>query len=215
MRLFKSLIKAHIFAVFMIKAIFFDMDGVLIDSVAAWFYIFNKTLKHFSHDEISREEFDEKVWARDFNIVSRVYFPGKSVKDIREYFDELKEDFVSYLKVIEGVNETLSKLKEAGKKVAVVTNTHKSLAESMLKTHNLLDYFDFIIGADDSVKGKPEPDMLLTALDELNLAKEEVIFIGDTVWDRMAADNAGIRFIGHLLDSNEKINKINELLDKI
>ena len=175
------------------KAVLFDMDGVLIDSYEAWYCIFNKTLSHFQGRTISREEFNKKVWAQDFHTTSKEYFKVE-LKEILAYFITLKEILSKKAKVFPGIKRLLAKLKKRGIMLAVVTNTNKIIAESILKKLDLFAYFDIIIGGDEVKNGKPEPDMLLLALNKLNLKNSQVIFIGDSEWDKLAAQNAKIRF---------------------
>ena len=91
------------------------------------------------------------------------------------------------------------------------------LSVTVKKTLNdvgLGEYFDIFIGGDDIEHGKPEPDILYKALELSKLKKEEVLFIGDTKWDRLAAEKANIKFIGFRIDGNERIDDLKELITK-
>lgn len=194
----------------MAKAVIFDMDGVLIDSKQAWFIAFNRALGHFENKNIPIEEFDKYVWSKDFTKTSKSYFTVNEEKVV-EFFNLHKEIFKSRIKAMDGALATLKSLRKKERIIGVATNTHHLLAIKMLKELGLSDSVDYLIGGDQVKDGKPEPDMLLKALQELRLRKSEAVFIGDTVWDEMAAKAAGIKFIGFQLESKIKINRLCEL----
>ena len=196
----------------MTKAIIFDMDGVLIDSYTAWFNRFNETLKHFNKPKISEEEFDKKVWAMSFNQTAKKYFqlpPEEIVKCFKEKFQEFEKEIDLY----PNVKETLEKLKEKNLILTLATNTNHETAEKILKNLNIEKYFDLVLGGDDVKEGKPDPEILLKTIETLDLKKEEVLFIGDTHWDKEAADNANIKFIGLRTKGDIKIEDISELIN--
>ncbi|MBD3163610.1 HAD-IA family hydrolase [Candidatus Woesearchaeota archaeon] len=198
----------------MIRLIIFDMDGVLIDSADAWHSIFNSALEHFDGRRISREEFDRKVWARDFDITAKRYFSAKP-EEVREYFTQIYKNFRKKLSAFPDIKSTLGKLRGKGLKLAVATNTHTENAVQMLSDSGIANFFDTVFGADKARNGKPEPDMLIKIMKELGLGKEESVFIGDTIYDKMAAEKAGIRFIGMRLGKGERIDSLAEILPMV
>jgi HAD superfamily hydrolase (TIGR01549 family) len=198
----------------MLKAIILDMDGVLINSHDAWFVMFNKALSHFENKTITKKEFDEKAWAKNFHETSRNYFKVP-MKDILDYFNTIEKIFIDNVMEFSDTKSALKDLRKKGLKLTVATNTHSFLAKEILKKVGLINFFNFIVCGDDVKNGKPEPDMLFKTLKELKISKNEAIFIGDTIWDKIAAENAGIRFIGFGIDGDKRIGKLEELKEKI
>jgi HAD superfamily hydrolase (TIGR01509 family) len=196
----------------MIKAIIFDMDGVLVDSNLAWYNMFNKALYHFEAKTITESEFNKKVWAKNFHETAKEYFSVPR-EDIVDYFNESKTDFSSKVAAFSDVESTLDTLKKKGLKLCVATNTHCRLAKEILKKIDIYYYFDYIIGGDMVQNGKPEPDILIKTLNDLRLKKEDVIFIGDTIWDKIASEKANIKFIGLRLDATNRIEKFGDILN--
>jgi HAD superfamily hydrolase (TIGR01549 family) len=198
----------------MLKAVLFDMDGVLIDSNKAWYTIFNKTLEYFENKTISRKEFDEVVWAKNFNETVKKYF-SVDMEQVRDFYGSLYEVFMNNLTVFPDTKETLKELKEKNLKLALVTNTHRDHAVKLLKDIGIFDLFDYIIGADQVKNGKPEPDIILKTLKDMKLKKEEVVYVGDTIWDKIASEKADVKFIGVRIEGDERIEKLYELLKVI
>lgn len=195
----------------MLKAIIFDMDGVLLDSKQAWFTIFNETLQHFEKRSVTIEEFEQNLWANNFTPIVKQYF-SVPVEKVRGYFDRLYSEFKDKVLVNDDTRSTLKKLKEKGLKLTVATNTHYSYAERILTSTGLIGFFDLIIGIDMVKNGKPEPDMLLKSLDKLKLKKDEAVYVGDASWDQIASKAADIRFIGFKRNGDERIEKLSDLV---
>ncbi|MEA2036299.1 MAG: HAD family hydrolase [Nanoarchaeota archaeon] len=194
------------------KAILFDMDGVLIDSHDTWFERFNAALKHFGFSEISVEEFDKNIWAINFTETVHQYFPGKTVDEIREYYRTNSDRFIENIKKMENVDEILVHIKKQGLKTAIVSNSQTNLIKTVLTKIDISKYFDITIGGERVKHGKPNPEILLVACNELNLKPEETIMIGDTIYDKQAAEAAGCDFIGYKMGD---IDDLMELKEKI
>ncbi|WP_299225782.1 HAD-IA family hydrolase [Sulfurihydrogenibium sp.] len=174
----------------------FDLDGTLLDSgkdiALAANYAFEKlNLKTFSEEE----------------IISNVgYGAKKLIEDlIPEYPQEIKDKALEYFKefyysnpvihsrLYEGAEETLKKLKELSKKVAVVTNKYEALSVEILKKLNVIDYIDLVVGADTISEKKPHPLPVFYTLEKLKSDKDKSIIIGDSETDVLTGKNAGIK----------------------
>ena len=69
-----------------VKAILFDLDGVLVDSLNAWCYVFNDTRKHFGLKSLSREEFVKDFGAPIESDVKK-YFKGKAIEEVKDVYN--------------------------------------------------------------------------------------------------------------------------------
>lgn len=198
------------------KAALFDMDGVLIDSFEAWFFLFNKTLEHFGSKKLTKEEFNKGCWGVSSNIIGPKYFPNIPTKDIIEYYFKHFSEFRDKTKVLPGVENVLKELKKKGIKTAVITNTPHKQTEAIIKAVGLFRYFDIIVSFDDVKNGKPEPDMLFKACEELDVSADEAIFVGDTMPDIEAGKKAKIFTLGFKISAgNKRIDDIKELISII
>ena len=109
---------------------------------------------------------------------------------------------------------TLSSWRIADRKVrrAVVTNTTTSLAGSLLARAELLDLVEMVACADQVTKAKPEPDVVLHALKGLNLQPSEAWLVGDSRFDRMAAEAAGVRYVGLRMEGAARIESLAQVV---
>lgn len=193
------------------KAIFFDMDGVLIDSHDAWLVQFNNALHHFEKRKISKEEFDNSVWATHFDRTVKKYF-RISAQELAEYFQITYHIFIKNVKIFQDTRTALEAVRKKQLKTAVLTNTHYKLAARILKDLSLFSLFDCIIGGDMVKNGKPEPDIILKALEDMELKKDDVTYIGDSIWDKIAAEKANVSFIGFRSNGDKRIENLSEIL---
>jgi len=196
------------------KAIIFDMDGVILDSHDAWFFMFNKALEDLENKSIKKEEFDTCVWAKSFEKVCDDYFSVPMSNVVENYY-KTYDEFEKRIKPMANADSTLSELKSCGLNLALASNTPKKLIKQALTHVDLIKYYDIVLGGDCVKNGKPAPDIIFEALNQLNLTKKEAIFVGDTIWDKMAAEAAEIDFVGFQIDANIRIDNLNQLLELI
>ena len=181
----------------MIKAVIFDMDGVLVDSYPAWFHNFNYLRKAFGFSGISDSEYRKKAWSRGTKAVMNPYFPGCRYEDVSSASINHFKRFLKYVDINQQSHETLKKISEKRLKIGLVSNTHKPIINLIFKHYRLNKYFDVVISADDVKKEKPDPEGLLKCIEKLKVKKNEVVYIGDAIYDEMAAKRARVKFVGY------------------
>ncbi|ACM63666.1 HAD family hydrolase [Campylobacter lari] len=167
-----------------IKAILFDMDGVLIEAKDWHYDALNKALRLFGM-EISRIEhlttFDGLPTKDKLKMLSLE--KGLPV-GLHGFINELKQQYTMDL-VHSLCNPrfhheyALSKLKESGYKMAVCSNSIRSTIEIMMQKASLDIYLDFYISNEDVRKGKPDPEMYNKAIERMNLYPKECMIIED------------------------------------
>jgi phosphoglycolate phosphatase len=198
-----------------IKAILFDMDGVLVDSFDAWYHLFCSALEHFGQPAITREEFIQQAWAIGYETVSRRYFAAQDVAEVAQYYSTHFLDHLKHIRAIDGIAGVLEQARKQGIDLAVITNTHVQLAEKILGQLGLLKHFETIIGGDTVARGKPAPDMVLLACRQLGIKPAAAIVVGDTEYDMAAAREAGCLAVGFKIAGDVQINSPEELLGMI
>ena len=177
------------------KAVIFDKDGVLIDSMESCLRASNETLKHYGHAEMSEEEFRKSFWGVRADINIAKIFKGLSeskIKEIHEYYKRKKLEFKELIKLYPSTVPVLEELKGRKKyKLAVVTSTSKDVAVKILQSLDVLKYFEIVVGGHDTVYPKPAPDPILKACELLKVKPKQTVYIGDTMHDIVAAKAAG------------------------
>lgn len=192
-----------------IKAVLFDLDGVLIDSYSGWFRLFNDALEHFGFEQITERTF-RKHWGQSTEEDVRIFMPGKTVDQVRTYFQKHFPQYLSYLKLNPMAMRTLHALSELGLKLACVTNSHRKIVLEILDIYHLTEYFDVILTVDDVKNPKPAPDILLKACRLLGVELYQALFIGDTLIDKKAGHSAGLFFVGYRIKADRTVDNLSD-----
>lgn len=198
----------------MIKAVLFDLDGVLVDSLEAWSKLFNKTLRHFGKEEFTREQFMGKVWGGPIERDAEKFF-GRPIDEVKKYYFDNFDEFKKNLKLFPNAKNVLKELKEKDFKIGLVTNTPKKQVHKLLDYLDLREYFDAIVGGDEVKNGKPAPDIILEACKRLDVGPSEAVIVGDTAIDIFSCRKAGCASIGFRVDGDKRINDLKELIELV
>jgi HAD superfamily hydrolase (TIGR01509 family) len=191
------------------RAILFDLDGVLIDSYRVWFHLLNQTARVLGYPAISHELYQD-TWGQSTLADRDAFFPGHSVEDVERFYQEHYFEHLEHLEVPEEVQEVFRALRTARIRTAVVTNTQKSLATSIVARSGATP--DVVVGGGDAPRGKPAPDLLLHAARLLNVGPEKAWMVGDTPFDRDAARSAGMWFVGLRMEGDVRVEAVREVL---
>ena len=171
----------------------FDLDGTLIDSSEDIYRAVLYTLEKLGYKTLPKEDVikhvgyggkkllqgvletdDEELLKKAVNIFREFYFSNPAV----------------YTVLYPGVDELLKKLKEKGKKVAVVTNKYEDISWEIIRKLEIEDFIDFLVGGDTTKEKKPSPEPVLHAIKRLKGNK--AIIIGDSETDIIAGKKANI-----------------------
>jgi len=197
-----------------IKAALFDLDGVLVDSIKAWYHIFNDTLIHFGHRTLSREEFS-KGFGSPIEEDIKKYYEGRTVQEVEDEYNKNFKKRKSLVKIFPDSMLVLEELERRKVKIALISNSSRFIVMKILRHFKIGKYFEAIVTMDDVNRRKPAPDMPLKACDILGVKPEEAVLIGDTINDITSGKKAGCTTIGYAIEGDLKINKLTELLDII
>ena len=167
-----------------IKAVLFDMDGVLIDAKDWHYEALNRALGLFGA-EISRYDhlhtFDGLPTRVKLEMVSEGQFLPK---ELHGFINELKQDYTAELihqkcHPMFHHEYALSRLRSEGYQIAVCSNSIRSTIELMMEKAHLKQYLDLIVSNEDVKKAKPDPEMYITAMQKLGLHPDECIVVED------------------------------------
>jgi HAD superfamily hydrolase (TIGR01509 family) len=180
----------------LIKAIVFDMDGVLVDAREWHFLALNQALALFGL-EISKERhlstFDGLPTSRKLEILSA---EGRLPRELHSLLSKLKQQYTQELitlrcKPVFQHQYALSRLKAEGFGVAVASNSISSSIESMMRQSHLLSYLDFYLSNEDVRHPKPDPEIYSLAISKLGLSPDQVLIVEDNEHGLQAAKKSG------------------------
>jgi beta-phosphoglucomutase-like phosphatase (HAD superfamily) len=186
----------------MIKAVIFDIDGTLIDSVdlhaAAWV----EALRHFGIDVPYATMRHEIGKGGDqllplFVSSGRLEREGSEISEFRA--DLFKREYLSRIRPFPAVPALFRRIRGAGQTLALASSGKADEVENYSRIAGVTDLVDTTTSADDAEHSKPEPDIFVAALGKVApIPAEQCVVIGDTPWDGIAAKRAGVAFIGVL-----------------
>lgn len=185
----------------MLKAVIFDMDGVLLDS---------ESLHYRALDDLMRSKgkrYSVELLHKYCGVPEEEIWPCL-LKDLEMTEEDpaqmMQEHWIRYRKLLEqngypefpGTGEFLTMLRKRGYRTAVASASSKDVIEDYLQKLGLMDCFDAVVSAQECRRGKPEPDVFLLAAKKLHLKAEECMVIEDSVKGMIAAGRAGMKWIG-------------------
>lgn len=179
-----------------IKAIIFDMDGVLIDAKEWHYEALNRALALFGL-EISRYDhlvtYDGLPTRQKLKMLS---LEKGLPEDLHEFINEMKQLFTMEIvykkcKPLFHHEYALSQLKQKGYRLAVASNSIRNSIDVMMDRSGLIGYLDFFLSNQDVVQGKPHPEIYNKAIARLGLKPEECLIVEDNEKGIKAAKASG------------------------
>jgi sugar-phosphatase len=192
-----------------IKAVIFDMDGVIIDSEPLWRRVM---VQSFTEAGIPFTEAHCRITTGlRFKEVADYWFTKHNITHISiPEFDELVIKRLSKLIIREGtamkgVNKVLELLKENGYKIAIGTSSNTAFMNTVVDALQIRSYFDTLCSAEHMAYGKPHPEVFLTCAAQINIDPRECLVIEDSINGIVAAKAAQMRVIA-IPDEESKHN---------
>ena len=186
----------------MVKAVIFDVDGTLVDSVDLHAKAWQDALAEFGH-EIEFKKLRDQIGKGGDQLLP-VFLSedereaqGKKIETRRT--EIVKEKYMSQISPFPEVRALFLRLRQEGIKRVLASSAKQDELQVYKKLVQIEDLVDAETSSDDAEKSKPHPDIFEAAMDRLpGLAGSDVVVIGDTPYDAEAASKAGLRTIGVL-----------------
>lgn len=187
-----------------ISAIAFDLDGTLIDSVPDLAAATNATLLELALPQASEDQVRGWVGNGAKMLMHRAlsFALAKEVDEslLSDTMPKFMHHYGLYLqkhsRLYPNVLSTLTALKQAGYRLAVVTNKPYRFTIPLLEAFGLHDLFDHVLGGDSLAKMKPDPLPLNHLLQQWQIQPQQLLMIGDSKNDILAAKSANVAVIG-------------------
>lgn len=188
------------------KILLFDLDGTLVDSAPDLALAVNRTLKDLGKAEFEQQTIHLWVGNGAKILIERALSGSANIDEklditlvhqalaifLQHYQQCLCVDSVLY----DNVKEGIFTLKNAGYRLAIITNKPALFIQPILSGLGLNDMFELLIGGDTLPEKKPHPAPLTYAINKLNVTLDECVMIGDSKNDILAAKAAGIMSVG-------------------
>ncbi len=196
---------------FAARAAIIDLDGTLLDTAADLAAAVNAMLLAMGRAALPVEQVASYVGKGVEVLVHRALtlsldgrVPAESFAPAMQSFDaHYRRENGRHASVYPGVLEGLQAMRDAGLKLAVVTNKPIGFAVPLLADTGLAQYFDLVVGGDTVARKKPDPMPMLHVCAQLGIAPEQVVAIGDSLNDALAARAAGMAVLAVPYGYNE------------
>ncbi|WP_028778816.1 pyrophosphatase PpaX [Shimazuella kribbensis] len=175
--------------------ILFDLDGTLIDTNELILVSFEHTFTIHCPNKFTREDV-MPIMGEPLRDQMHFFDPTQADEMVATYrlFNEKEHD--RYVEQFPNVFSCLEKLHQNGITMGVVSNKRRVAVEQGLERFGINKWMEAVICAGEAPNNKPHPDMLLLALEKLNVKAEETLMVGDSRYDILAAQRAGIDSAG-------------------
>ncbi|RXJ00228.1 HAD family hydrolase [Anaerobacillus alkaliphilus] len=178
------------------KAILFDFDGTLANTLPICFDAFQHVFRKFDQKELTSEDIKAMFGPSETGIISANLINQNIEEAIEHYYEKYSESHKSLVVPNHEITNLLNYLKDKGIKLGIVTGKARRSLDISLEALQMNDLFDVIITGDDVIQPKPHPEGVIKALAFLEVGPHEAMFIGDSDADIQAGVQANVFTVG-------------------
>lgn len=186
------------------KACIFDLDGTLTNTLESMTYSVNLTLKEMGLSQITKDQCrmfvgnGARVLIEESLKVSGDPKASRIEEGMKIYGRIFDQNCTYHVTLYEGIPEMLKALKDRGIHLAVLSNKPDRQTVKVVKEIFGDNIFDYAQGQKDGIRRKPAPDGVWYLMEQMQVSKEECLYIGDSEVDAATGKNAGLKTIGVL-----------------
>jgi phosphoglycolate phosphatase len=164
------------------KAVFFDCDGTLLDTLRDIHEALNMTLIELGYNTVTLEQTRSYVGNGLRNVLKKALGHDDVDDALSKFHHHYSQNLMVFTSPYEGIVELINELKEKGIVLGMISNKTDAYVHR-LANHFFEGKFDVVIGEKEGLARKPHKDMLTFALSSTNTSQDEVIFVGDSLVD--------------------------------
>jgi beta-phosphoglucomutase len=185
--------------------IIWDVDGTLLDSAEMHFRAWVKLAEGIGQP-FTRDDFTNTFGRRNPEIIRSLFGEHHTDDDVARLGNEKEEYYraeaTQGIELLPGVRKLLANLHAAGYRQAVGSSAPRQNLDVLLKLTGIEEYFDVVVGMEDTTRGKPDPEVFLVAAERLGVTPQDCIVFEDAVAGVEAAKAGGMQcvavtFVGH------------------
>jgi len=178
------------------KAIVFDFDGTLANTLPICYVAFQYVFKKFDNKDLTAEEIRAMFGPSETGIIMENLKNNNKENAIELYYEKYLEQHEKLVKPISEIVEMMEYLKENHIKIGIVTGKARRSLDISLKALQMDNLFEIIITGDDVIDPKPHPEGVIKALSLLEVGRNDSMFIGDSNDDIEAGLRANVTTAG-------------------
>ena len=179
-----------------IKTVILDCDGVMFDTQSANKAYYNRILAHFGKPPITPEQFS---FVQQYTVYESIAHLFPDIKTREAALNHRKimtyAEFIKDMEIEPHLVTLLKKLRPAYK-TGIATNRSNTM-DQVLQEHGIEEYFDIVVTAKSVANPKPAPDPLIMILNHFSLEPHQMLYVGDSKLDELAASAAGVVFAAY------------------
>jgi beta-phosphoglucomutase len=182
-------------------AVIFDMDGTLIDNTPYHFKSWQALFKKYGKGDLKKETYYTEISGVPvFQSIKRIFGGEYDEAGLKKLFEEKEEfyrkEYGPHVKSVEGLENFLAELKNAGIKMAMATSASVTDINFILDRIPIRKYFDVIVDSTMITEPKPSPQIFLKAAEILNTRPENCVVFEDSLAGIKAANSGGMKVVG-------------------
>lgn len=177
-----------------LRAVLFDLDGTLLNSIPLIRHCFEKVFADFGIPWGDGEVM--KTVGLPLRQAAEIYAPGQEEQFLKEYTEFYHDHQAEMLELFPGTSETLDALCSAGYQLGLVTSKRREPAVAGMSMTGLDRYISQVVALEDTSRPKPYPDCLLRGLELLAVKPGQAVYVGDSWYDVLTGKNAGVSTAG-------------------
>jgi len=183
-----------------IQGFIFDLDGTLLDTAEDLCDSVNVAMELNSLPTFSVDDIKRMVGNGIKNLITQSLPNNSDDQRIEHVLQQFKTDYASRYMTkshpYKGILATLNQLQAKHIKLSVVSNKMNDYTQTMIKHYFPQVNFIYVTGELEGIDRKPDPTLTLQAINAMDLAKEHILYVGDTRVDMQTAHNAGLKSVG-------------------
>lgn len=180
------------------RAVIFDMDGVIINSEPLHQKVEREIVEELG-GKLSKEDIESFVGTTDYSMWSKIKEKFNLEASVEELIEAKKEKFMKEIDEVElvpNIMDFMISLYNEGYSLAIASSNNRKIVDAVVNKFQLGEYMKFIISGEEVKKGKPDPEIFLTAAKKMMVSPANCLVIEDATNGVKAAKAAGMKCIG-------------------